>query len=377
MNGSRKILGIALAGVVGLYFAVTLVETLYLAPRRTLVQDVEKERLRYDGLMAEIDKGKVLKSDWQTQTSRTLALAGNRDAAHKQFRDEIASLLKTHGLSAGHTLTPQQPSEIKKDSRKGFIELPLAITIEGSLKHIIDFLAAVQKLPYYVSVDKVVLNPNAAEQNLSGSSSGPKPKKAGRTGGPDGPSIKAQLTLSTLCLPKAGDAAHVLYDAKSPDQPPALKPRSDAAQYAAITENNLFRPYEAPQIEKSPEKIAVVTTAPVGPTTPPIPPVKPDSRVLIGTPSLNGEPIAYLQGDDKGKEPEAVHLNGAISDDGHGKLVLIHPLGIVVRVKKAADPNPKNYFVALGKKMSEREELTPAAQPDVYAMLSRVLPPQQ
>ncbi len=377
MNGSKKYLGITLGSVVGLYFAVTLVDTLYLSPRRTLVQDVEKERARFDNLMAEMDKGKAIKRDWDSQTGRTLAIAGGRDAAHKQFRDEIARLLKTHHLSEGHTLTPQQAREIKKDSKKGFIELPVAITSEGSLLHITEFLEAVQSLPYYVSVDKVVLNPNAAEQNLSGNSSGPKSKKPVRGGGTDGPSIKVQMTLTTLCLPKVGEVSHAVYDPKKPDQPPALKPREEEAQYAAITANNLFKPYEPPPAPEIVKKIDPPTPTPPAPTVATPPPPTPDTRVLIGTPSLNGEPIAYLQGDDKGREPEAVHLNGTISDNGHGKLVLIHPLGIVVRVKQATDPNPKNYFIALGRKMSEREELTPAAQPDVYAMLSRVLPPQQ
>lgn len=375
MTGSKKLLGIALGSVVGLYFGVTLIDAVYLGPRRTLVQDVEKEKNRSDSLTAELKKGEAVKADWQTQTSRTLAMAGGRDAAHKQFRDEIARLLKDHHLSEGHTLSPQQASESKKDSRKGFVELPVTITTEGSLPHITEFLEAVQNLPYYVNVDKVVLSPNAAEQNLSGASSAPKGKKPGRGGGLDGPSIKVQMTLTTLCLPKVGDAAHTLYDPKKPDQPPALKPRDDA-KYAAITANNLFRPYEPPVPEVI-KKIDTPTTVPTIAKVDNPPPAKPDSRVLIGTPSLNGEPIAYLQGDDKGKEPEAVHLNGTISDSGHGKLVLIHPLGIVVRVKQPTDPNPKNYFVALGKKMSEREELTPGGQPDVYAMFSRVLPPQQ
>lgn len=378
MNGSKKYLGIILGSVVGLYFAVTLVDTLYLSPRRSLVQDLEKEKARFDSLLAEMDKGKAIKKDWDTQTGRTLAIAGGRDAAHKQFRDEIAGLLKTHHLSEGHTLTPQQAREIKKDSKKGFIELPVAITSEGSLAHITEFLKAVQELPYYVSVDKLVLNPNSAEQNLSGNSSGPKAKKSGRGGGgADGPSIKVQMTLTTLCLPKVGEKTHTVYDPEKPDQPAALKPRAEEAQYAAITANNLFKPYEPPAAPEIVKKIdPPTTTQPVAKVDTP-PPPKPDTRVLIGTPSLNGEPIAYLQGDDKGKEPEAVHLNGTISDNGHGKLVLIHPLGIVVRVKQATDPNPKNYFIALGKKMSEREELTPAAQPDVFAMFSRVLPPQQ
>jgi Tfp pilus assembly protein PilO len=370
MSGNEKKLLAAFGSVVGVYFGYMTLDTLYITPRRELAGKVVDEEKRLQNLLDEMDKTKATNADWARQTQRTLSL--KRDEAQLVFRDQIAKLLEKHQLQFGHSLSPQQPREIKKDSRKGFVELPLQMSLEGKLANLTAFLEDVQKLPYYVSVDKLVLNASAADQGLAGASTG-KDKKGPRPGfSKDGPTLRAELRLSSLVLPKVADVVHLVCDPGKEGVQPALKPRDSEGSYATVAATNVFRPYAVPE----PPQVKVVETKhpetrPVTPVTPPPPK---DTRVLVGTPSLNGEPVAFLRDElKKSDPPEELRLNAAVCENGKGKLVLVHPKGIVIRIAEPNDAPPKNYFVALGQKISEREELSPQAHPDVYAMLSRVI----
>lgn len=370
MTGNEKKLLAAFGGVVGVYFGYMTLDSLYITPRRELADKVAAEENRLRTLLDEMDKTKATNADWTRQTQRTLSL--KRDEAQLVFRDQIAKLLEKHQLHFGHSLSPQQPREIKKDSRKGFVELPLQMSIEGKLANLTAFLEDVQKLPYYVSVDKLVLNASAADQGLTGSSTGKDKKGARPAASKDGPTLRAELRLSSLVLPKVPDVAHLVSDPGKEGAEPALKPRDAEGSYATVAATNVFRPYAAPE----PLPVKVTETKPPeakpGPVAPPPPPR--DTRVLVGTPSLNGEPVAFLRDElKKSDAPEELRLNASVGDNGKGKLVLVHPKGIVIRVAEPNDAPPKNYFVALGQKISEREELTAQAHPDVYAMLSRVV----
>ncbi|MBI5865773.1 MAG: type 4a pilus biogenesis protein PilO [Planctomycetes bacterium] len=361
-NG-RKLAWIA-GGAVGVYFGYTAIEAVYIDPRAALIAGIEKQEERQSKLLDEIDQTRKTALNWTTQTGRTLS--AKRDEAHFKFRDQIVKLLKEHHLAAGHTLNQNQPTEIKKDSRKGMVELPINVTTDGTLENLSAFLEAVQALPYYVSVDSLVLNPQ---------DQGGKDKRA--TASKDGPTLRIQMTLSTVVLPKKESAPHKVCDLAAERLEPALKPHApDRGGYAVVSTMNLFRPYSPPEPPPR-EKDPAVVKGPEKPPTPTPPAAKPDNRVLIGTPSLNGVPIAFVQDPAKKSEPpEELHLNTAISDEGNGKLVLVHPKGIVVRVFPNTGTTTKTYFVALGQKMSEREELTAQNYPDVHSMLLRAMPQQ-
>lgn len=370
MTGNEKKLLAVLGGSVGIYFAYLTLDSLHLTPRRVLRDEVDKEERRRGALLADMDKARVTNAEWAKQTQRTLS--AKRDEAQLVFRDQIAKLVEKHQLEAGHTLSPQQPREIKKDSRKGFVELPLLVTLEGKLANISAFVEDVQSLPYYVSVEKLVFNASAAEQGLSGTTKDKKPARP-TASMKDGPTLRAELRLSTLVLPKVGDAPHKVVDLGKEDNPPALKPRDPEGSYATVSATNVFRPYFQPEVVTSRPIETTKHVEAVKPIEKPPPPR--DMRVLVGTPSLNGEPVAFVRDDSKKTEPPTeLRLNESVSDNGKGKLVLVHPKGIVIRVGEHSDAAVKNYFVALGKKLSEREELTAQSQPDVYAMLSRVIP---
>ena len=371
MTGNEKKLLAILGGSVGIYFAYLTLDSLHLTPRRQLRERVTQEEARFERLLEDMGKSKATQADWTLQTQRTLST--KRDDAQLVFRDQIAKLIEKHQLESGHTLTPQQQREIKKDSRKGFVELPIQVNLEGKLAAITAFIEDIQKLPYYVSVEKLVLNASAAEQGLAGSAAS-RDKKGARPGATskDGPTLRAEMRLTTLVLPKIGDATHVVCDLNKEDNSPALKPRDESASYATVAATNVFRPYADPPPPPPPPPPPVERGTDKPPPPAPAPAPR-DSRVLVGTPSLNGEPVAFVRDDDKSKPPTELRLNEAVSDNGKGKLVLVHPKGIVIRVSEQNPAAAKNYFVALGQKLSEREELTPKSHPEVYAMLSRVI----
>lgn len=148
-----------------MYFASLTLDSLHLTPRRQLRERVAEQEARFTRLLEDMDKNKATQADWISQTVRTLS--AKRDDAQLVFRDQIAKLIEEHQLESGHTLSPQPAREIKKDSRKGFAELPIQVTLEGKLAAITAFVEDVQNLPYYVSVEKFVLNASAAEQGLA------------------------------------------------------------------------------------------------------------------------------------------------------------------------------------------------------------------
>ncbi|GMU81498.1 MAG: hypothetical protein AMXMBFR47_13690 [Planctomycetota bacterium] len=401
MNSRTPLLAVLLGSVVGLYVLVTVVNSFYLEPRRQILKDIEAQEALQNKLLLEQAGLRQVRRSWEKQTQRTLSTEPER--AHPRFRDDITAMAKKHGLVGGHSLGERAVVEISRGPQKGFKKLPLAFSCAGSLKSLESFLLELYQMPYYVNVDKLTITPNPVEQGLTGS----KKKDAPRD--PDGPELRINMDLATLVLPRlpevkaatylepaaapasgpatatAGAATQTSRPSTRPATQPVTQPienppkylREDPIEYAMITRTNLFKQYVPTRIfvDSTPKREPIDDKPP---PPPPPPPPKLDTRVVLGTTGMAGDPIVFVrEADDRLNPPTELRLNEAVSDDGRGHLVLIHPKGIVIRVKSKDPGQPaKNYFVALGSKLSDRVELAGAAQleyPDVYYQLTRVL----
>ncbi|MCC6361165.1 MAG: hypothetical protein IT450_20695 [Phycisphaerales bacterium] len=398
MNSRTPLLAVLLGSVVGLYVLVTVVNSFYLEPRRQILKDIEAQEALQNKLLLEQAGLRQVRRSWEKQTQRTLSTEPER--AHPRFRDDITAMAKKHGLVGGHSLGERAVVEISRGPQKGFKKLPLSFSCAGSLKSLESFLLELYQMPYYVNVDKLTITPNPVEQGLTGS----KKKDAPRD--PDGPELRINMDLATLVLPRlpevkaatfleplaapaSGPATATATQTSRPSSRPVTQPvtqpienppkylREDPIEYAMITRTNLFKQYVPTRIvvDSTPKREPIDDKPP---PPPPPPPPKPDTRVVLGTTGMAGDPIVFVrEADDRLNPPTELRLNEAVSDDGRGHIVLIHPKGIVIRVKaKDAGQPAKNYFVALGSKLSDRVELAGAAQleyPDVYYQLTRVL----
>ncbi len=401
MNSRTPLLAVLLGSVVGLYVLVTVVNSFYLEPRRQILKDIEAQEALQNKLLLEQAGLRQVRRSWEKQTQRTLSTEPER--AHPRFRDDITAMAKKHGLVGGHSLGERAVVEISRGPQKGFKKLPLSFSCAGSLKSLESFLLELYQMPYYVNVDKLTITPNPVEQGLTGS----KKKDAPRD--PDGPELRINMDLATLVLPRLPEVKAATYlepaaapasgpaaatrgsatQASKPSTRPATQPvtqpienppkylREEPIEYAMITRTNLFKQYVPTRIvvDSTPKREPIDDKPP---PPPPPPPPKPDTRVVLGTTGMAGDPIVFVrEADDRLNPPTELRLNEAVSDDGRGHLVLIHPKGIVIRVKSKDPGQPaKNYFVALGSKLSDRVELAGAAQleyPDVYYQLTRVL----
>ena len=143
--------------------------------------------------------------------------------------------------------------------------------------------------------------------------------------------------------------------------------QGERLDYNTIVDKNLFAPYQ-PRIAST---TVTPTTEPAHPTTPVEPTVRPvvdpragaDQKFVRSTVGLDGEPRAYVVDKQQlDQPPTAYRLDDPIDD---GKLILIHPQGIVVR------SNGKNYFYPLGSSFRDREELSAADRPEIWDALRR------
>ncbi|MFN0135647.1 MAG: hypothetical protein ACKVS9_05955 [Phycisphaerae bacterium] len=409
MNQREKLMGGLVLGAVGVYAGWSLIQSSVIAPRRALIQQIAVERNRNETYNARIAALQTqLMREWPQMTLRTLAVSDKE--AHDKFREELSSLLATCGMTDGHKISQlQEVEDKKKDSpRAGFVELPVSVMAEGKLEQIVDFVRAVQSLPYYSRVNRLSITPLGGEAGLTRKKTTPAtPAKspAGKDGdkkdankpatprggnkadaGRDSPLLKLEMNVSTLVVPKAAGYKHEIFDAAKVDPAKSRRLRfEDPSEYNEIAQVNWFKVYEPPPAPQPKQENVVVApppnveTKPVAAAPPPPPPapVRPNAAKMkvAAVVAYEGQPVAYVSDDSKLTEPLAeIRLNEPIDD---GKLVLVDHSGVVVRVAGRTPQEPaKNYFYPLGAAFTQREELDPAKHADVAQLLASVMPPQ-
>jgi len=197
------------------------------------------------------------------------------------------------------------------------------------------------------------------------------------------PQLSITMMLSTLVLPEVPEVAHPTLDPERLDDPNAVGriaaarlAAEDPGEYDRIAELNFFKLYQPPVVRREPlpEKPAEVVRAPEPAPKPVVDPRRDAHRyVLQGVGHLPDGPVAYVADTDEVLEPPRVYrLNDEIDD---GRLVLIVPEGIVVRVRPpgAAAEAARNYFYPLGATFKERQEVDEQELPEIARLLRLVL----
>lgn len=374
MVDRQKILMGCVAGVVGLYGFVRLTHVLLIEPRRAQIAALEHEQSRratLENLLATIP---AAEGRWYEQTRRTLS--ADPDQAHNEFYNDIARMTNEVGLHKDLRLGKRTAIRFRDRQRRGFVELPLAISVKGQLESLVRFMRALHELPYHARVSNISVSPvqAGAARNERG---------RGRRSEQESVELSITMVVSTLTLPKLPGVQHPVHDPHDPEPAPSRPLLADVEpdEYEKIAAVNIFQLYVPPPPPPDPpvERPPVARTEDPPRQPPPDPRKGTENLYLRGTVSLHGEPIAYVVDETRlTEEPRRFRLNDRIDD---GRLVLIHPSGIVVQSPTSpdglalADAGDRQflYFYAFRKSFREREPIDVDEPTEIARILRDVL----
>lgn len=372
MTPRERLLSYSVIGTLALAAGTTLVRSRVVRPMREMSQRVVELEQRRETLVNRIRQREIVIANWQKRTERTLGVSAIE--AQQRFRFDVQKLLEAAGVT-GFVTDPLDPYEERKGFRKGFVELPVSVRGEMTLEQLVHFLREFYRRPYVSRVTTLSLSMPASAASAARTTT---PRKGAAQTTTEPRLSVLRLILTTLVLPGAPEAPSRPLDAAAlndPDELRRLDPRvlaaADLEEYDEIARTNVFKLYvEPPRVAERPPP------DPRKADEPPRPPPRRDPREhadklrLVATTSLNGEPVAWVEDERRKSEPPAQYrLNDSFDD---GRLVLIHPLGVVVRVPAAAEegrPLSIDYFYSPEKKFTERLELKSRAPSDPAAAL--------
>lgn len=382
MSRRERVLAMLMGGTILGLGAVWLVQRAVMDPIFALKEDIGAEQKRRAELNNDLLELRRVEKTWQALTEQTVATDPKQ--AQLLFRAKLHELMERHGLagdpdSQDAKISPGAFTQDKND----FVRVPMTINTRGTLKELVGFLRDFYRLDLLARIEKIDLN---ADQRVINEAISPdrgrnrgRSNRRGRTArndrtrvGPDGPELTIKITAATVVLPKVRGI-----EAK-PTAEIAEREIEDPALYDPIFKDSLFKPYEPPVVAVKPPDPEPTKPAPEPDPEPE--PVKPtpvaakppprranfDRVYLRGTSVLNGVPVAYVYDETKPTEPPEIFFHDDTLD--YGTVLLIHPHGLVVRV----DENGRDvdYFYPLGASFGEREPLTPAEHPQVWARLA-------
>lgn len=359
MTQRERIMAGLVVGVVVLGGGTNLLMKNVIAPIREMKSELVRKQQVRARLANELKTGAAVKLAWQDKTAETLAK--DPQVAYRAFREDVTRLLDRHGLVDGQSIKPRSLYEYPKGFRKGFIEMPLLVSARGNLQQLVNFLRDFHRRPYLARITRLSINAIDSPVN----------QRAGAHNNRRGdaePQLSINMTLTGLVLPELDEVPSVALDLEQIEQTSA--DRLHAEDYGPVVASNLFKKYVPPPPPPPPpppqQKPTEVAQAPRPKPMPPPPPPRPD-LTLKGTASLNGEPFAFIE-QSPGASPDRIFLNDEIDD---GRLVLVHPRGVVIRVMPQTGNPPTDYFWPLGKSNKERVELDTQLYPEIAAELTR------
>ncbi len=366
MSPREKILASLIAAVILLVGGVSLVRSRLVEPLNQKRATLRQLNERRGELELRLAHEAATRNDWQDRTKRMIATGAFE--AEELFRSDLAQMLRNAGL-ADVSLRPRAALVTKKGFREGFIEVPFSINAQGTLDQVVGFLREFYQRPYYVRISELSLS--AVQTGAAAAAR----RGANRRGGADEPLLNVIIVASTLVLPETPGIKPVPLDPNQITQPDTwLLAQADLNSYNDIATVNLFRLYEPPKPTppRPDPPVAQNTERPTPPVAPPRDP-RADMRELrlAATTSTNGDLVAWIVRKGAYEAPQPVRLNEVFDD---GKLVLIHPTGIVIRVLPEGDPQspPTDYFYVLGAEdLYERVVVDPAEHPDIARDLQR------
>jgi hypothetical protein len=374
MTQRERILAVSVAGLIAVTGGVALVRARIIRPLQNKHQTLAALQAQREELLLRLRHEAEAQEGWRRKTAATLH--ASLFEASQLFRQDMERVLERSGL-ANRTVRLLSPSREAKGMREGFTALRVSATGEGTLAQVVAFLREFYERPYLTRITKLTLS--TPEQIRTGARPSPRARRdAAATG--DEPKISVKFEAAALVLPELAGVPHTPLDPNRPERE-GIRPLIDVGdeKYDEIVQANLFKLYQPPPP-------AVVQTEPndrppPADTPPRPPPPNPyDKMVLVATTAHEGDLVAWVRDDARPTEPPRhFRLNESVHD---GRLVLVHPLGMVVRVHKAGESGAAtgaaagsaivDYFYEPGKSFKERVPLDPVDHAEIARELQLV-----
>ncbi len=360
MTQRERRLAIIVGGAIVAVFAGQGVQRFVLSPLKKLNDDIVTAQVRRAELQGELSNGTRIARFWQERTAATLAT--RREDVRQIFRQQINEMLEKYGLTANVRLGDGMAQQITSD---GFVAMPVQVRCNGNLQTFIDFMMDFYRRPMLARVTSFTLQ---AERLAPRRSRDGQPAEA-----PTEPGLSITFNAAALALPvlpDVKDQRHGQFDQL--EGRARLKNAEEA--YAQLTARNVFMKWSPPPavvVQKPPDPAPRERTRgeppPRRPDPPPADPRRDaDKFRLVATEAYLGVPYAYVRDTRNLEAPMAEYQLSADLDAG--KLVLIHPKGIVVQTSDDAGDG-KYFFYPIGESFKDRVELSATEHPDLAAEL--------
>lgn len=359
MTGRERLLAKVVGASVGVLALYQTTQWLIVTPFRTVSRDLERARATRQSLELMSQREGRAAGDWRERVEQTLA--GDPVQAANLFRRDIEILLKAHHLEREGVVQSNAP----RTSKNGMVEVPLAVTAKGRLADVVAFLRDFYRRPYLAQITRLMLNAGDSKPK-----DGPAGKGTHRDKG-SAEQISVEMSVVTLVLPPKADVKGASpvgsLEALAERANDARLARGDPSEYDRIVAQNMFGWPAPPVIARAdppPATQAVRTEPPKMENRRPEPPPRPREKVVVcGVASTHGQYEAYVRHEGKNTEPPKTYrLNDEF--DG-GRIVLIHPLGIVVRRGDGEGATQRDTFYPLGMSSEEREREKPPVPVEV------------
>ncbi|MCK4658012.1 MAG: hypothetical protein KAV82_00690 [Phycisphaerae bacterium] len=309
MNQHEKTLVTVIVVVAVVALGVKVVYPKWVAPMFEFEAEILQRQDALFDLESDLSEVETAREKYREYVDRT----GGTDekAVGDMFTSTLNELLDRCRLKERQV----SPKSSSKDRKTGLVTLSYSIRGKGSLQQAVLFLKNFYELPYISRFKNVKLTPQKTRKR--GKNNGEETLQVALTGGID------VLVPPTFFRSKAYEG----------DQPPRLvKYRTE--EYASIWEKE---PFTRPVKQKEPVVIAEKPKEEVKPPPPPPPPVD-KGPVWAGDPQRNQKIItSCLQAIGK---VQVVHRKNkkreyvAVGEDlDGGKLLMVHPFGVLVRRK--------------------------------------------
>ncbi len=354
----RNVLVTGVAVVLAVAAALPLVGFAVAAPFRSVQAAIAGEQARGAALRRALAAFSGVEDRWRVLVGHTLS--GRPGAAQESFRDELHRLLSRHGLGATAKITPGSPSQDLKTQQW---TVPVTVNTAGTLEQIVRFMHDFYRGQNFTRLEKVSVAADSGVVQRSDSSTARDARRGTLPASISSrePELRLSLTADTLVLPAGRGQPEVTGPVLAPGEE-SSRVGPDVERYATIYTHSIFQPWSPPVVVG--QELAGRGRA-AGGATPQDDPAA--SRLVRFCAQIDYQPVTYVDDTRPTTERRLTpqHLGDPL-DGEPGRIVLIHPEGVVVRVVSPVDGSRKDFFYRLGVTFRERAELTPENYPEIY-----------
>jgi len=334
---------------------------------RSVEQELQAAQDRKSRLEKTLAREQNVTERWQEQVQRTFSADPNEVQA--RFREDLNALLGANGL--------ESVAVVKRGGvrtqKNGFAEAPFTIQTKGTLAQFVGFLRDFYQRGYLAQLSSATITSDAGTRKPASAVRTARQRlgRASEAEAAGEPELTISMTTTALVLPVLKGLPHAAMEEIDPNAvAERLEFADDPTAYDVIADANIFRIYEPPVAAPPPLPDPVVVQA-EPPAEVPTPVVRTPPRntnlVVVGTATLEGRRVAFVADEQRRDEPPAeYHVNDELDD---GRVILIHPEGVVVAVEDRGRHHITQYFCPLGVIFEAREEVDPSTHPELFERL--------